>query len=176
MDSRAHTYRRSHPHIQGAGELGKRELNTSSGSLVERATGLAPHRLICESLSLNSSVPLCTRCVLALGGWGGGGCFGGGGLSPICTLINLQKHLLNAGENRQYLHVKFPRTSVCLAKGATAPASVVLQILGCTRGMIMTSSVQLLLLPITLVMMERNTLLTLLALSTRPALLKSGLY
>lgn len=34
------------------GRRKERELNTSSGSLVERATGLAPHWLICESLLL----------------------------------------------------------------------------------------------------------------------------
>lgn len=56
MDSHAHTCRETHAGLihtyreKGRGE--ERELNTTSGSLVERATGLAPHRLICESLLL----------------------------------------------------------------------------------------------------------------------------
>lgn len=147
------------------GRRKERELNTSSGSLVERATGLAPHWLICESLLLKQ---LCasvhTLC------WSGG--------SSAFTHLHINKPpetFIKCWENRQYLHVKLLRTSVCLAR-ATPRASVVLQILGCTQGMIMTSSVQLLLLPITVVMMERNTLLTLLALSTQPTYLKSRLY
>lgn len=156
-------------HIRIYGESGgggeERELNTLSGSLVERATGLAPHWLICESLLLKQ---LCasvhTLC------WRGG--------SSAFTHLHINKPpetFIKCWENRQYLHVKLQRTAVCLAR-ATPRASVVLQILGCTRGMIMTSSVQLLQLPIALVMMERNTLLTLLALSTQPAYLQSGLY
>lgn len=163
---KTHTHR-SPRHIQyrerGRGE--ERELNTLSGSLVERATGLAPHWLICESLLLKQ---LCasvhTLC------WHGG--------SSALTHLHINKPpetFIKCWENRQYLHVKLPRTSMCLAR-ATLRASAVLQILGCTRGMIMTSSVQLLQLPIAPVMMERNTLLTLLALSTQPAYLKSGLY
>lgn len=91
---------------------------------MERATGLAPRRLVCESLLLKllcASVHTLCWC----GGWEA--------LSPICTLINLQEKNIKSWENRQYLHVKLPRTSASLAK-ATPWASVVLQILGCTRG------------------------------------------
>ena len=65
MDSRVHTCRHTCTGLirtyrrgwggsggGGGGGGGGRELNTSSGSLVKRATGLAPHRLICESLLL----------------------------------------------------------------------------------------------------------------------------
>lgn len=119
MDSHAHTCRdtrRSHPHIQKEGERGgvergeERELNTPSGSLVERATGLAPHRLICESLLLKQ---LCasvhTLC------WRGG--------SSAFTHLHINKPpetFIKCWENRQYLHVKLQRTAVCLEKGHTA--------------------------------------------------------
>lgn len=148
---------------RGRGE--ERELNTSSGSLVKRATGLAPHQLICESLSLNSSVPLCTHCAGT----------GGAALSPICTLINLQKHLLNAGRIDS-IYMWNSRGHQCVWQGPHRGPLWSCKSLAAHGGTIITSPVQLLLLPIALVMMERNTLLTLLALSTQSAYLKSGLY
>lgn len=123
MDSRAHKFRYTHsfhPLTQ------KRELNTPSGSLVERATGLAPHRLICEYLPHKQ---LCAS-VLTLC-WSIGG--GGAALPPICTLINLQKHLLNPGKIDSIYMWNSQGHLVFLAR-ATPRASVVLQILSCTQG------------------------------------------
>lgn len=131
MESNAHTYTRigfiwTYRKMEGAG--GKRELNTLSGSLVERATGLAPHRLICESLLLKqlcaSAHTLCRRR----------------GRSAF-THLHINKPpetFIKCWENRHYLHVKLPGTLKCLA-GATLWASVVLQILSSTRGMIMSN-------------------------------------
>lgn len=133
MDSRAHTCRRtrtqvSSEHTDRGGRGEERELNTLSGSLVERATGLAPRRLICESLLLKQ---LCasvhTLC------WHRG--------SSAFTHLHINKPpatFIKCWENRQYLHVKLLRTSMCLAR-ATPRASVVLQILSCTQSMIMSN-------------------------------------
>lgn len=170
MDSHEHTCtRRSHPHIlreskreRESGE--ERELNTPSGSLVERATGLAPRWLICESLLLKqlcaSVHTLCRR---------GGSAF---------THLHINKPpetFIKSWENRRYLHVKLQRTSASLA-GATrrGPPRPLANPPLHTGAMIMTSSVQLLLLPIAPAVMERNTPLTLLALSTRAANVKSS--
>lgn len=128
MESHAHTY--AHLNIQrGRGRVEESELNTLSGSLVERATGLAPHRLICESLLLKqlcaSVRTLCRRR----------------GRSAF-THLHINKPpetFIKCWENRQYLHaVKLPRTLKYLA-GATLQASVVLQILISTRGTIMSN-------------------------------------
>lgn len=124
----SHT-RRFHLNIQtesGRGE--ERELSTLSGSLVERATGLAPHRLICESLLLKQ---LCASAHTL--SWRRG--------SSAFTHLHINKPpetFNKCWENRQYLHVKLPRTLMCLAR-ATPRAAAVLQILGCTRGMIMSN-------------------------------------
>lgn len=110
----------------GRGE--ERELSTLSGSLVERATGLAPHRLICESLLLKQ---LCAS-VHTLS-WRRG--------SSTFTHLHINKPpetFNKCWEKRQYLHVKLPRTLMCLAR-ATPRASVVLQTLGCTQSMVMSN-------------------------------------
>ncbi len=107
METHTHTCKHTHihtqvssTHIENKGEGEERELNTLSGSLVERATGLAPHRLICESLLLKqlcaSVHTLCRR-----------------GGSSAFTHLHINKPpetFIKCWENRRYLHVKLQRT------------------------------------------------------------------
>ena len=164
-----HTHAHTHTHIYthrgfiqtyrkrrrwGRGE--ERELNTLSGSLVERATGLAPHRLICESLLLKQ------LCAFVHTLWRHRG-------SSAFTHLHINKPLetfIKCWQKRQYLQVELLRTWKCLARSTRGLANPQLHV--------GRDNVQLLQLPIALVMMESNTLLTLLALSTQAANLESG--
>lgn len=132
----------------------KRELNTLSGSLVERATGLAPHQLICESLLLKqlcaSAHTLCRHR--------GSGAF---------THLHINKPpetFIKCWENRRYLHVETPGDIEVFGRGHT----VGLGGLANPQFRMGNDNVQLPQLPIALVVMESNTLLTLLALLMQP--------
>lgn len=134
------------------------ELNTPSGSLVEGATGLASRQLICESLLLKQ---LCASVHTLCWCGSGRGCTGAV-LSPICTLISLPKHLLKAWRIDS-IYVWNSQGHQQVKQGPhRGPLRSRISLAGSKR---MTSSVQLLQVPIAVVMMEKNMQSTLLALS-----------
>lgn len=164
MESNAHTYARIgfiwtyRKTGESGGEERERELNTLSGSLVERAMGLAPYRLICESLLLKQ---LCASAHTLCRHRG----------SSAFTHLHINKPpetFIKCRENRRYLHVETPGDIEVFGRGHTVGLG------GPANPLFRTgnNNVQLPQLPIAVVVMESNTLLTLLELSTQPANLK----